>query len=265
MKKQKLKLQQIRWFEELSFSEWPALETLYHHGWILRFAGGYTKRANSVCCHEPETNPDSRALTRRISEVEALFNDRGVKPTFKLTAQAPKLLDALLAARGYAQVEPSLVLTLNELPSSASPGAVWFENLDPAWGAVFAEWKALDQKERTLFERLTKASSGEVYHGLMKDTQGHVVACATGVLDRGWLGVLNVHTVPDRRGQGWGKAMMQALLAEGKRRGATGAYLQVVADNHPATRLYRGLGFQKIYTYHYRVKTSSHVMGRSVF
>lgn len=34
--------------EELSLSHWQPLSTLLYDGWVLRFAKGYTKRANSV-------------------------------------------------------------------------------------------------------------------------------------------------------------------------------------------------------------------------
>lgn len=34
--------------EELALNAWPSLQTIVHHGWLLRFAEGYTKRSNSV-------------------------------------------------------------------------------------------------------------------------------------------------------------------------------------------------------------------------
>ena len=34
--------------EELAMNAWPAIQTYLYDGWIVRFANGYTKRANSV-------------------------------------------------------------------------------------------------------------------------------------------------------------------------------------------------------------------------
>ena len=34
--------------EEYSANAWPSQKTLFVEGWALRFAGGYTRRANSV-------------------------------------------------------------------------------------------------------------------------------------------------------------------------------------------------------------------------
>ena len=39
---------EIRELERRAFQAWPALETQANFGWVQRFAGGYTKRANSI-------------------------------------------------------------------------------------------------------------------------------------------------------------------------------------------------------------------------
>jgi hypothetical protein len=41
-------LMTVRQFEELTINTWPSLQTCCYDGWILRFARGYTRRANSV-------------------------------------------------------------------------------------------------------------------------------------------------------------------------------------------------------------------------
>ena len=38
----------IRYLEELSLNALPSLENIFLDGWVVRFANGYTKRANSV-------------------------------------------------------------------------------------------------------------------------------------------------------------------------------------------------------------------------
>ena len=48
-----------------------------------------------------------------------------------------------------------------------------------------------------------------------------------------------------------------ALLKEGKKKGATRAYLQVVEGNTPARSLYESLGLNFVYTYWFRVQTQT--------
>ena len=86
----------IRHIEELALNAWPALQTLLLDGWVVRFANGYTRRANSVnplYASEQDTDAKLRAC-------EQFYRDRGLKVVFKMTAASqPDGLDALLAAR----------------------------------------------------------------------------------------------------------------------------------------------------------------------
>jgi [ribosomal protein S18]-alanine N-acetyltransferase len=68
----------------------------------------------------------------------------------------------------------------------------------------------------------------------------------------GWAGlmvvadqaqILTIGTVPDRRRQGIGQALLDALLDEAKRRGASAVFLEVRVDNEAAQALYRRNGF----------------------
>ncbi len=57
------------------------------------------------------------------------------------------------------------------------------------------------------------------------------------------LHVLDVATAPEARRRGLARALMEEALADGVRRGATRAMLEVRTSNAPAIALYRALGF----------------------
>ena len=58
--------------------------------------------------------------------------------------------------------------------------------------------------------------------------------------------VLNVATALDARRRGVGRALMEAAEAEGRRRGARIATLEVRRSNVPAISLYRGIGYRQV-------------------
>ena len=62
-------LETIRQVEDASFACWPALATLATQGWLLRFGGGHTKRANSANPLRPGAVPEAV-----IPEVEAAIS-----------------------------------------------------------------------------------------------------------------------------------------------------------------------------------------------
>lgn len=59
------------------------------------------------------------------------------------------------------------------------------------------------------------------------------------------LELLTIATSPGRRGQGWGRAVLQALIAEAEGR-ADRMVLEVSVANSPALKLYSGAGFVEI-------------------
>ena len=64
------------------------------------------------------------------------------------------------------------------------------------------------------------------------------------VLDE--IHLLNVAVQPERRGQGLGRELVEAVLADGRTTGARVVYLEVRAGNVVARRLYRRLGFRDL-------------------
>jgi len=93
-------------------------------------------------------------------------------------------------------------------------------------------------------------------HGLA--TQEHVLLVATDPDDGERVGVLwfgpstddpamawiyDISVDEEKRGRGWGRAIMRAFEGEARARGFARAGLNVYADNHIARRLYESLGF----------------------
>lgn len=62
-------------------------------------------------------------------------------------------------------------------------------------------------------------------------------------------------TVDERlRGQGFGKLLMASVAEHCLAQQIDRLYLQVIANNEPAVRLYKRLSFNPVYGYQYRVK-----------
>ena len=56
-------------------------------------------------------------------------------------------------------------------------------------------------------------------------------------------GMTAVHVAEESRGRGLGRAVCDALLGWASEHGATRSYVQVLADNAVATKLYASMGF----------------------
>jgi len=77
--------------------------------------------------------------------------------------------------------------------------------------------------------------------------EGGRIAGYAGLLGAGWQGdVLTLAVATGHWGRGIGSALLEALLAEARRRGCTEVFLEVRTDNHRAQRLYRRHDFTEV-------------------
>ncbi len=60
--------------------------------------------------------------------------------------------------------------------------------------------------------------------------------------------ILTLAVAPSARGQGLGRALLQAAIVRAQEMGARAVFLEVGADNPSALALYAGLGFAKVGT-----------------
>jgi N-acetylglutamate synthase len=73
------------------------------------------------------------------------------------------------------------------------------------------------------------------------------------VRDEDLTGLFDLVVAPERRGRGHGRALVDGLLRWAATGGARRAYLQVLATNVVAVRLYERAGFREAYRYWYRL------------
>ncbi len=241
----------IRTLEEVSTNAWPSLQTMLLDGWLLRFAGGYTRRANSVHPLYAGTEP----LDAKIQRVEALYRQRKQKVIFKLTAAAePPNLDELLDARGYRIDAPTSVQTLGLRGQIEQPNQEIALSPDrsDAWLAAYSRMSELDNaRQQLLTSILGNIAPATCFGSIVLDDK--IVACGMAVLQDGYLGLFDVITDRDVRGRGYGRLLLLNLLAWGKQQAGVTAYLQVMVNNTAAQSLYGGIGFREAYRYWYRV------------
>jgi N-acetylglutamate synthase len=82
-----------------------------------------------------------------------------------------------------------------------------------------------------------------------------ILGCGLGVVEGEWVGLFDIYVDAEARRKGIGRAIVSAILEEAVKLGAESAYLQVIATNEPAKKLYQGFGFLGRYDYWYRKKT----------
>lgn len=244
----------IRLLEQLSANAWPAAVNQLLDGWVLRYASGVSRRANSVLA----LAGGEAGFEERLQVVEEFYARRGLPARFHLSpAAAPTDLDQRLEARGYRFDCPTFVQTvaieelLGRIEVAPEAGVELAESPEAAWFEVYYAshpWSAEDQEVRRGI--LTRTGPRSAFVTLKRD--GRPVAVGQGVVERGWLGVFSMVTHAGYRRQGAATAVLQALACWGRAHGAAGCYLQVMEESTGALALYRKLGFRTHYQYHYR-------------
>jgi ribosomal protein S18 acetylase RimI-like enzyme len=236
--------------EETCFNAFPALKQVLYGDWLMRFSNGVSRRANSV-------NPlhaDCREMTAAIDTAERLYAAYGQSTIFRVPTIVTASLDRELAARGYTSEGETCVVygPVAAVAAAADPMVQLFPSPEPTWLTAMAVLQGHHPTQAATYRRIVDAIAVEARFALLA-VENQPAAVAYGVLHNGLLCYESVVTDAGRRRQGLGRRVIASLAAWARDSGATGACLQVQADNTPARALYTGFGLTtELHRYHYR-------------
>ena len=251
----------LRRVEKASLDAWPALSHAFYCGWVLRYAHGYTKRANSVNSLYP-SDESEETLVDKIAYCEAFYNAHCEPTTFRLTPLAPERLDRVLHRLGYQRKEPTRVLIrslaepLTSISTPLPPTVLIHAETPDAWLESWCHCQRAATAQAGAYavhRAILNAIQGERLLGVLR-IDGEPVACGLGVVGGGMLGLFDFITHPEHRGKGYATALLETLFSWVARKGLSMAYLQVTTTNSQAIALYQSLGFRDLYRYWYRIK-----------
>lgn len=247
---EKMTDKKIRFFEEISSNAHVALNTMQYDGWLIRFANGHTNRANSVSVIYPSTI----SFDVKVPYCEEIYKKAGLPCVLKLTEKDSEL-NEYLEAHGYEAVTPTDVMILDLEDKTFQKGACVFSK-EPTeeWLRAYFTFEGFTDitRQETFRQMLSKVLADTIYCSVIKD--GEVTACASAAIEHGYMLLQNVVVSPAYRGQGYGKAVCESLIAQAKESGAHYTYLQVVRGNATAVNMYLKLGYERVYTYWYMRK-----------
>jgi N-acetylglutamate synthase len=234
--------------EEAALNAWPAPRQILYDGWFLRFAGGYSKRANSVNIRYRSRLP----FADKIAYCEHLYALQGLPTLFRTPEPftSPMLLEAL-GEEGYVPFDPTMVFGRSiDDAQDLAPGLTTQTLPIEAWIGLRATLTGTRKEDWEMHRRIVECIAPEKTL-LELYAEGQPVACGMAVVEGTLLGYFSIYTKANERQRGYGRMMMAALTRWGMARGATYGYLQVEGDNPPALAMYAKLGFARLYGYTY--------------
>ncbi|WP_232374807.1 N-acetylglutamate synthase, CG3035 family [Mycolicibacterium mengxianglii] len=219
---------EIRALEHAAALAWPGTEQQWIGGWFLRSAGGHTSRANSA------VPLDMSATLVELPAIVDWYRDRGLPPWLALPERLLRV-----SATG---VKATRVMVRDTAVADTSPRVRLADTPDAAWLGLY--------ERQVPVEVLTAVIEGEVTFATLEGAAVGRGAVTTAPDGTRWLGITSVRVDVRRRRRGYARELCDGLLHWGAARGATRCYVQVLADNAAAIRLYETMGF----TLHHRAR-----------
>lgn len=239
-------------FEEVAANAWPSLQSMLLDGWLLRFANGITRRANSVL----PLYSGMDFVASKVQFCEEIYAKQGLPTIFKLVdVPAHRELDKVLAEMCYTIDAPTFLQTIPLANGRFVPSLniVLSEVFTEGWLEYYMAFSNHSAYKQETFRQIITQIRCRCCFALVQ-VDGVVVGCGLGVYQNGFVGLFDLVVAPPKRGCGYGRSIVESLLSWGEQCGAGVGYLQVMEDNSAALSLYKSVGFTSLYRSWYRIK-----------
>lgn len=236
--------------EALYTAAWPPLRRETLGDWLLKFAPGVSRRANSA-------NP----LQARVRDVEASIDDAaqrcregGIPALFRILSVLDPAAGARLDRLGYKPEGETVNLfaRIDEALARRDEAVTILSRPDEEWlAAMIAAQGHTGEKAGTYRRIVQSIAIPAAFVSLRQDDE--LAALAYGAMVGGVMCFESVVTLDRHRGRGLGTRTLSTLIDWAASRGAQAVCLQVEATNERGRRLYHRLGLrQELYRYDYR-------------
>jgi GNAT superfamily N-acetyltransferase len=234
--------------EEICFNAFPSQKQVLLGDWLLRFAGGLSRRTNSVNPLRPECS----GIEAVIAVAERLYRAHGQPAIFRVPTIVDPALDDALQRRRYMS-EGETVVLYGAIDGLVTPDAAvrLLEEPSCEWLDAMTELQGYSRAQADVYRRIVGAIAIPARFASLA-VDGAPAALAYGAIHDGLLCYESVITHRHQRRQGFARRVMEALAAWARTSNTSGMCLQVQADNAPARALYASFGFNEMFRYHYR-------------
>jgi ribosomal protein S18 acetylase RimI-like enzyme len=241
--------------ERMLLHVWPSVETEMHGAWALRFAHGYSARANSASALSQDAVIDQELLHR----TKAFFDGHKLPAQFRISSLARAGSIDVLQSAGYSFKDEAVTMTAPLPGFEAHPSVAIAPFADDKWLQGVTALNADESKRepghlKSITARMKPpVAFATAAHG------GKIAGYAICAIHDGWAELGSVIIAPEARGNGLGRGLVTSILHWAGANGAANAFLQVDVENTVAISLYRSLGFADCYRYSTWRKTPSTV------
>ena len=221
---------------------WPPVESEALGEWELRWAAGFTGRANSAAT----TGSPGVDLAEAIAAVQDWYTRRDAPPMVQVVVGSAT--EQAFRAAGWTPgngYRDGAVVQVSDLDPVyvADPEITVSTELSDDWLALYGRIDEAPDAARAVI-------GGPPTVGFVR-LGDPVAAIARVVVTGEWAGLAAVEVLPERRREGIATRLVSTALAWAVEHGADKAYLQTMRDNTAALALYEPFGFVDHHEYRY--------------